>query len=160
MLRHGHGELLKAVQSANLVEVNRLIGNGADVHEEDEDGDTPLHFAAGNGLSEVVHLLLEMRADITARNKNNNGMTPLHLAAEYDHLEVARALLDARADITAKNNDGETPLDMATEKCHGAVVALLEEAPALYDAQAAAEEGLRLAIAEQAVWTAERENRY
>mmetsp|Transcript_48405 Transcript_48405/g.115189 ORF Transcript_48405/g.115189 Transcript_48405/m.115189 type:complete len:118 (+) Transcript_48405:39-392(+) len=117
--------MLKAARGGDVVEVKKLLKNGDNVNEEDDD-----------------------------------GVTPLHCAAHHGHLKVAQALLEARADITAKDEDGETPLDMATEKCHGAVVALLEEAPALYDAQAAAEEGLRLAIAEQAVWTAERENRY
>ena len=43
-------ELLQAVLDDNLVMVRLLIQHGAKMNKKDEDGWTPLHAAAANGL--------------------------------------------------------------------------------------------------------------
>jgi ankyrin repeat protein len=67
-------------------------------------------LASREGRVEVVRLLIECRADITAQDES--GETPLHLSSE---VEVARMLLEHDVDVTVQNKDGETPLhDLAT----------------------------------------------
>ena len=56
-----------------------MLDCGADIHEKDQYGDTPLHSAADHGQTEVVALLLKNGADINA--EDDLGNTPLHLAA-------------------------------------------------------------------------------
>jgi len=55
-----------------------------------QDSLTPLHCAARSGHDQVVDLLLEKGALVTAKTKN--GLTPLHMAAQGDHVESARVL--------------------------------------------------------------------
>jgi hypothetical protein len=52
---------------------------------------TPLHFAAMDGYTEVTKVLLDRGADLHAKDKNGN--TPLHTAAEYWKTEVVNILL-------------------------------------------------------------------
>jgi len=55
-----------------------------------QDSLTPLHCAARSGHDQVVDMLLEKGALVTAKTKN--GLTPLHMAAQGDHTESARVL--------------------------------------------------------------------
>jgi len=91
---------------------------GADVNAKDEDGWTPLHFAA---TKEIVELLINEGADVNAKNKW--GGTPLHAAATNGKKETVELLIAADADVNAKAKDGKTPLDMA----NGAIADLLRK---------------------------------
>lgn len=67
--------------------VQTLLRNG----EQPETGSmdvTPLHCAARWGHSDIVKLLLEAGADITA--KTSNGKTPIELAAANSHTDIVR----------------------------------------------------------------------
>ena len=71
---------------------------GADVAARDDDGRTPLFYAAGNGTPPIVAALLAAGADLKARA--DNGYTPLHQAArENEDPAVVQALLVAGASI-------------------------------------------------------------
>ena len=54
---------------------------GLDLNPQDNDGDTPLHYACARGYLEVVKQLVEAGADINMQN--NVGDTPLHKAANH-----------------------------------------------------------------------------
>ena len=59
-----------------LVEAARLLLDaGADVNQATAAGDTPLHAAAGAGLTGVIQVLAERGAQLDAANRN--GVTPL-----------------------------------------------------------------------------------
>lgn len=68
-----------AIVEDNLENVNILLSNGVDINIQDDDGNTPLHMAASNGLDDIVQLLLQKGADIDIKNKY--GKTPLELAS-------------------------------------------------------------------------------
>ena len=55
-----------------------LIKQGADVNEQNQWGETPLHWAAMIGPQIIIRDLLSNGADINARA--NNGETPLTVA--------------------------------------------------------------------------------
>jgi len=74
-------------------------------------GDYPLHMAAGAGHKAAVNELLNLEADIEA--KNRIGSTPLHRAVSHDQLEIVKRLIDEGASINATNKIGNTPLHCA-----------------------------------------------
>ncbi|KAL2816572.1 hypothetical protein BDW59DRAFT_177316 [Aspergillus cavernicola] len=102
-----------------------LLDAGADIEASDEDGYTPLDYAAWEGRHEAVKFLLDCGADHTA--SANDGFTPLHSAAENGPHEVVKTLLDCGADPAASANNGYTPLHSAAEGGHCEIVELLLE---------------------------------
>ena len=55
-----------------------LVEAGGDVEAKDEDGETPLHWAAAEGHVYVIRALVAAGADVEAKNKD--GKTPRDLA--------------------------------------------------------------------------------
>ena len=98
-----------ASKYGNIEAVKQHLAYGTDVNARDVVG-TPLHYATFGGRKEVVELLIDSGADVSA--KDVGGWTPLHLAAGGDHKEIAELLIAEGADVNAKNVDGETPLDL------------------------------------------------
>lgn len=74
---HGTTLLHLASKTSNLELIGLLIQEGGDVNAQDEDGDTPLHWAvARKGNYEVARLLIENGADLA--NNTIDRRTPLH----------------------------------------------------------------------------------
>jgi ankyrin repeat protein len=103
--------------------VELLLTNKADVNAKDNDGETPLHFAAQEYDKDVAELLLAHKAKINAKNKD--GETPLLLAASDGHKDVAELLLANKADVNAKDKNGSTPLRVAARQGDKDMVELL-----------------------------------
>ncbi|CAG9761212.1 unnamed protein product [Ceutorhynchus assimilis] len=81
------------------------------VSSVDNQGNTPLHLAAGKGQNKIVKALLVCDAEKESENKD--GCTPLHLAVNEGHHEVISTLLENNANVNAINSVGRTPLHMA-----------------------------------------------
>ncbi|OBT48704.1 hypothetical protein VE00_00910 [Pseudogymnoascus sp. WSF 3629] len=100
-------------------------GKSAEVDAKDtEYGQTPLSWAAGNGLEAVAKLLLDKGAEVDAKD-TEYGRTPLSLAAENGHEAVVQLLLEKGVEVDTKDGSGQTPLSWATEKGHEVVEKLL-----------------------------------
>ncbi len=74
-------------------------------------GATPLHYAAMNGDSGPLKVLLGVGANPNARD--NDGRTPLHMAAFSTRKDNAMLLLQAGSDPMLKTNDGRDVLSLA-----------------------------------------------
>jgi ankyrin repeat protein len=86
-------------------------------------------FAVTNMHRDSANVLLEHEADVNL--KANDGSTALMLAASSGGSDLARALLSKGADVTAKfRKSGKTALDLAKERGHTEIVALLQAAGA------------------------------
>ena len=59
--------------------------------------------------------------------KDAGGWTPLHEVAFYGHKETAELLIAKGADVNAKDDDGETPLDIATDEKQTEIADLLRK---------------------------------
>lgn len=90
--------------------IDLLINNGADVKHCSVDGLTPLHCAIIGGASkEVIAILLDKGADITARSKPL-GNTALYYAADNGRTDLIAYLIERGADVNVRNASGRTPL--------------------------------------------------
>ena len=68
-----------------------LLENGAQVNAQDNNGATPLYYAAYNDASAIAQVLLANGAQVNAQD--NNGATPLSVAMEKNAFETAAVLL-------------------------------------------------------------------
>jgi ankyrin repeat protein len=92
--------------------IRLLIEAGARATAADNDGITPPHWAAGQGMADICRVLIQAGANVNARDSSR--YTPLHQAAS-GHLEAARVLVEAGAEINAKSAHGETALWFAEQ---------------------------------------------
>ncbi len=69
-------------------------------NRSDQQGSTPLHYAARFNRLEIARLLLERQAEPDA--VDHFGWTPLHLAAQQGHAEIVRLLLGHEANPRAE----------------------------------------------------------
>jgi ankyrin repeat protein len=104
-------KLIKAAsQGDSLEKIRYLIDiKGIGVNVRDENGMTPLIYAAFFGHEDLAKELIAYGADVNACG--NNGATPLMAAlqsAKGDRL--ARLLIDSGADVNACDGQGLTPL--------------------------------------------------
>ncbi|KAF7106414.1 hypothetical protein CFC21_107148 [Triticum aestivum] len=117
---------------AGKVQVMRyLLDRGAYPAVHDDNGSTPLHYAAEEGHCEAVRLLLSKGVPVDPVDHRG---APLHLAVAKDRVEVVKLLLehgaDAGADLNARGNSGPTPLTQAVDDGFTDFVKLLLEAGA------------------------------
>lgn len=89
-------------------------------------GWTALHYAAINGNSSIVKLLLDASAYIDAESAEGQ-MTPIMLAAMRGRTSVVRLLKEEGADLSLKNADGMTALDLARRYNRTDIVDLLSQ---------------------------------
>ena len=83
-------QLIDAVKTGELAKVEELLNSGADIHQQDEQGWTPLNWAAGKGNLEMVKLLLDRGADV--RRVGRDQRTPYKISLAARHTHVARLL--------------------------------------------------------------------
>jgi ankyrin repeat protein len=91
--------------------VEFLLASNADVSAKDNNGWTPLRFAAFNGDESMAELLLAHKAEVDA--KDNNGETTLLMTALVGTPKMAECLLANKADVNTRDAAGRTPLHYA-----------------------------------------------
>ena len=121
--------LMKAVKSNDAAHVKELIQQGVNVNELDN-GDAPLVMAAYEGHNEIVKLLLEAGADVTAVDPGMKA-TALHAAAYAGRTEAARLLIAHHIDIDKQGPyNGYTALHDALWQNHIETAQVIIEAGA------------------------------
>lgn len=88
---------------------------GINLNAKDNDGFTALHWAAWSGMPQST-ILLVAQGGMDLDAQENSGYTPLMLAALRGNAAAVHLLLELGADPTLKNAEGQTALDIATEK--------------------------------------------
>ena len=106
-------------QNPNIKLIETLLDTGADVNEQDEMGETPLHKALATQYpKEIVSLLIKHGADVNIKDKE--GRLPIHkvLSSQNPDIRLLTLLLENGADVNAKDKNGETPLQKALKLPH------------------------------------------
>jgi ankyrin repeat protein len=115
--------LIEAVNNGNLLEVEKILQQGADVNAKDKDGWSALHIAVNDVLVEIVNTLVRKGADVAAMD--GAGATPLHYAASRGNIEEIKILLSNGADVNAQDSLGWTPLRWAVRNGNMEAIKLL-----------------------------------
>ncbi|KAK7270235.1 hypothetical protein RIF29_23237 [Crotalaria pallida] len=103
-LLHWGDELVRAVKVDDVHGVKRCIEEGASLNTRDQNGWTPLHWAAFKGRIKSLKVLLEHGAEVDA--VDGDGYTPLHSAAHAGHLQVALLLIAHGSQVNLKSFQG------------------------------------------------------
>lgn len=122
-------KLFEAAKLGRLIDMGKLVGNGADLTVTDSEVKTPLIQAAENNRYPVVGLLLGNNSD-TINTKDNNGKTALMYASENACYETVGLLIAEKfgVDTSAIDNSGKTALDYAQANGDKKTLKVLEKA--------------------------------
>lgn len=96
-------QLIDAVKTGQPAKVEEALNAGADINQQDEQGWTPLTWAAGKGSVEIVNLLLNRGADVSQTGRDQR--TPYKIALAAKHLDVARRLKEAEQAVNGASGD-------------------------------------------------------
>lgn len=126
---NGYRAVHVAAQYGQTAFLNHIIAKyNADFDAPDNDGRSPLHWAAYKGFADTIRLLLFRDANQGRQDKE--GCTPLHWAAITGHVEVCTVLVHAgtKEELLVKDRAGFTPLQLASDKGHRQVAFVLSNA--------------------------------
>jgi len=114
---NGTCPLLLASCAGDCDAIESIIQKRADVQSKEKrnvpaflvfESQQPVHHAGFQGDTASLKLLVQMRADVNARDCK--GLAPLHSAGFCGDVDMVTALLELRADINAKDKINATPL--------------------------------------------------
>lgn len=130
-----HNALVPLFDAVDYKAIARMLKKGADPNAQDDNGFSPLHFAAQESLPEAARLLIGAGADPNI--KDSFGNTPLARAGMTEPgIHLVKILLDADADPFIPNNYGVSAADRAfnTTADNPAVANCIRQAAELYRA--------------------------
>jgi len=118
-------DFFELCKGGSLLQIGDAIRGGANLNARNDDGFTPLMFAAmGNSNHGVIIALIQAGADIEARD-NKHGFTPLLRAAGVSpNPEVIRALINGGANVNASAGEF-SPLKLASMNPNPEVITTL-----------------------------------
>ena len=112
--------LLKAAERGNIKAVKQHLDAGADVNAKDEDGFTPLHYAAVTGRKEIAEILIAEGADVNAKIGSAGalyfkGQTPLDFKKGQTPLDWAIGRKRTETAALLRKHGGKTGEELKAE---------------------------------------------
>ncbi|XP_050675784.1 ankyrin-3-like isoform X2 [Leptidea sinapis] len=113
------------------IEAASKFTNG--INQQDAFMRTALHYAAEQGHTDVVNLLINAgsKLDVTA----GDGLTPLHAAVIKNHIGTVKLLLSAGSHVNYKTHEKMTALHFAASRGYLELVKILVSNGAHYEAR-------------------------
>ncbi|VVD04769.1 unnamed protein product [Leptidea sinapis] len=113
------------------IEAASKFTNG--INQQDAFMRTALHYAAEQGHTDVVNLLINSgsKLDVTA----GDGLTPLHAAVIKNHIGTVKLLLSAGSHVNYKTHEKMTALHFAASRGYLELVKILVSNGAQYEAR-------------------------
>lgn len=111
--------------AGKLDEANTIIESSCrlELDYANDDGNTPLHWAAYFGQVALAERLIRQGANVDVKNRLQ--ATALHAATRYGRLDVARLLIREGADVNARGQFGHSPITLAATQNHVDIAKLL-----------------------------------
>ncbi|OMJ15332.1 26S proteasome non-ATPase regulatory subunit 10 [Smittium culicis] len=109
--------------SCDIDSVVLLLDHKANPNSNNDLNQTPLHYAASKGYSEICQKLLQKGASVN--EPNSLGQTPIFKAASRGHYGIVQLLIDSGASVSISDKIGNTPLHLACEEAYGDLSILL-----------------------------------
>lgn len=110
---NGENAIHFAVLGGHVETVRFLIESGAEAGAVNNDGDSPLLWAAGGGHAEVVAVLIAQE-EVDVNRKDRLGRAPLIWAIDRGYTDVYIQMLEERKDIDLSTVDGDGYRDGVT----------------------------------------------
>ncbi len=108
-------ELLKAIETDNVILVNRLVRYGADPNMDIKKHDTtPLFHAVATSSPKVVEDLIKFGSEVDIAD--SSGTTPLIYSIKTNKKKIASLLIKKSRNINMKDKNGLTALHYAAKK--------------------------------------------
>ncbi|XP_005100788.1 ankyrin repeat domain-containing protein 27 [Aplysia californica] len=95
-----------------IVKVTQRSKDKLSVNAKTSTGYSPIHMAVLHSHSDIVALLIALRADLSAHN--HKSLTPLHLSCCMKNSLITDMLLRGGAKLDAQDMNGDTPLLIAS----------------------------------------------
>ena len=109
----------------HMIEI--LAKQGLYVNLDDDEGQTPLHYAATHGQLESVRTLLKLGGRESMTKVAGIYGTPLHQAVAGGHKDIVSLLLDEGCPINVVNIEGKSVLHIAAQGCQIDMIDMLAE---------------------------------
>lgn len=117
--------LFFAIENGHDEIADYLIENGANIKLTlDPNKQTPLHFAARFGRTNIIKKLLQKDVDVNA--KDFAARTPIFYAILRGHKEAAELLIEKGADTNLKDSDGDNLIVIAGTNFHTEFIPFLK----------------------------------
>ena len=120
--------LFQAISIKNINEINRLLEEGEDIFQVNDNNDNSLHKAVSTGFEceiKIIEILLKNASKFSRKKfveyinlQNNKGETPLFLACKHasdwsGHEDAIKLLISNGADLNIQDEEGNTPLHIS-----------------------------------------------
>lgn len=106
--------LIIALYQQNKALAQTILESNPAVNVTNENGATPLMFAAIAGYEDIMKELIKKGAEVNAQD--NEGRTALMIAAEKLSISIAKLLLNNNADKALKDKLGHTVLEKVSNR--------------------------------------------
>ncbi|KAL9079054.1 MAG: hypothetical protein Q9157_002022 [Trypethelium eluteriae] len=102
-----------AIEKGHIRLAQRFIDAGFSLKKLRKDSHKPAQLAAKSGSLPMLDFIIEHKASVKDKDKDERGFTPLHTAALYGHSVLIQRLTEKGGSPKATNAENETPLHLA-----------------------------------------------